>query len=180
VEPHTIDKVLDRDGAVLQEFHPPAEWPQVMDRSVAGIMNWMLVEVATAGTAAKAASLGLHVGGKTGTTNDNKDVWFVGFTPDILTTVWVGYDQPRTISTDATGGHIALPIWMAYMKGAAPKDQDRPFPPAPGVSWLGVDEASGRPMEGGRSMPFLGGTGPRGAATVAGQKTSEDLLTTEF
>ena len=180
VEPHYIDKVTDRDGRVLEAWQPPAQWEQVMDPAVAGIMNWMLVEVATAGTAAKTSQLGLHVGGKTGTTNDNKDVWFVGFTPDLMTTVWVGYDQPRTISANATGGHVALPIWMEYMKVAAPKADDRPFDAAPGVVWATVDEKTGRPMEGGRSMPFLPGTTPTGAMSVAGQKTSEDLLTTEF
>jgi penicillin-binding protein 1A len=136
--------------------------------------------VASNGTASKAAKLGLHVGGKTGTTNDFHDAWFVGFTPDLLTSVWIGYDQPKSLGASSTGGHTALPIWMDYTAFAVPKEKDRPFPSAPGVTWVSIDEKTGRPMTGGRSMPFLPGTAPTGAAAEAGQKTSEDLLTTGF
>ena len=61
-----------------------------------------------------------------------------------------------------------------------PEAADKPFPAAPNVSWVAIDEKSGRPMKGGRSMPFLQGTAPSGVAAAAGQKTSEDLLTSEF
>lgn len=143
-------------------------------------MNWMLIEVATSGTAAKSQKLGLHIGGKTGTTNDNRDAWFVGYTPTVLTAVWVGYDRPKSLGGQATGGHTALPIWMQYMEKAAPKDQDRPFKSGGSVVFATIDEASGRPSAAGRSMPFLPGTVPGGVAAEAGQKTSEDLLTTEW
>lgn len=180
VDYHFIDRVLDRDGTVLEAYTPPERWEQVLDPEVASIMNWLLVEVATAGTAAKAQRLGLHVAGKTGTTNDFKDAWFVGYTPDVVTAVWVGYDQPRSIGGSATGGQIALPIWMDFMEDAVPKAKDRPFPAAPGLQWAPIDEKTGRVMTGGRDMPFLAGTVPAGQAMEAGQKTSEDLLTTEF
>ena len=81
----------------------------------------------TEGTAARASRLGLHVAGKTGTTNDEKDAWFVGFSPSVITAVWVGYDQPRTLGVSSTGGRTALPIWMEYMRVAAPQEDDRPF-----------------------------------------------------
>lgn len=180
VEPHYINKVVDRDGKVLEQWQKPAEWERVIDPGVAGIANWLLQEVASNGTAAKAQKLGLHVAGKTGTTNDFHDAWFVGFTPTVLTAVWVGYDQPKSLGSSSTGGYTALPIWMDYMEDAVPKADDRPFAAPPGVSWVSIDEETGRPMAGGRGMPFLPGTAPAGAAAAAGQKTSEDLLTTEW
>lgn len=179
VEPHYITRVTDRDGNVLEEWKRPNAWPQALDPSVATVMNWMLTEVTTVGTAAKAASLGIHVAGKTGTTNDNKDAWFVGFTPDLLTTVWVGYDTPRSLGGSATGGYTALPIWMDYMKVAAPKATDRPFPQGP-VDWYGVNEATGSRSDGGRQMPFVPGTSPPVGGGGEGETTSQDLLTTEF
>ncbi len=180
VEPHFIEKVTDRDGAVLEQYQKPAEWKRVLDPEVASIANWLLQEVASNGTAAHAQALGLHVAGKTGTTNEFHDAWFVGFTHDVISSVWVGYDQPRSIGESSTGGHVSLPIWMEFMKAANPKADDKPFALSGGLQWVSIDEKTGRPMEGGKSMPFLPGTAPTGAMTVAGQKTTEDLLTTEF
>lgn len=180
VEPHYVERVLDRDGKVLEQWQKPDAWEQVLDPNVAAVMNWLLQDVATSGTAAKAAKLGLRVGGKTGTTNDFHDAWFVGYTAEVLTAVWVGYDQPKSLGASSTGGHTALPIWMDYMEDAVPKEKDKPFPAAPNLAWVSIDEKTGRPMQGGRSMPFLAGTAPTGAVAEAGQKTTEDLLTTEF
>jgi penicillin-binding protein 1A len=179
VEPHYINRVIDRDNTVLEQWTPKPE-EQMIDASVAGIMTWLLTEVATSGTAAKSQSLGLHVAGKTGTTNDFRDAWFIGFSRDLTTSVWVGYDQPKSIGNSATGGTIALPIWMDYYAVAVPKSQDRPLPAAPGVVWASIDERTGRVMEGGRSMPFLPGTVPASLDREFGQQSSEELLTTEF
>jgi penicillin-binding protein 1A len=176
VDPHYINSVSDRDNNILEQW-TQLEWPQAIDASVAGVMTWLLQEVASNGTAAKAQGLGLHVAG---TTNDFRDAWFVGFTPGVTTAVWVGYDQPRSIGNSATGGTIALPIWMDYMRVAVPTSTDRPFPAAPGLSWVGIDDKSGRAIKGGRSMPFLSGTAPAETDMEADQKTSQDLLTTEF
>jgi penicillin-binding protein 1A len=175
IEPHYVNKVTDRDDKVLEQWTKP-EWKQALDPNVAGVMNWLLQDVATSGTAAKAQNLGLHVGGKTGTTNDFHDAWFVGYTPTVLTAVWVGYDQPKSLGASSTGGYTALPIWMDYMADAAPKAEDKPFPVPGGLAWVSIDEKTGRPMQGGRSMPFLPGTAPSGKAVEAGQKTTEDLL----
>jgi penicillin-binding protein 1A len=177
VEPHLIDRVLDRDGKVLEAWKAPAEWPRVMDAGAASVTHWLLTEVASNGTAAKAQKLGLHVAGKTGTTNDFRDAWFVGYTPDVLTAVWVGYDQPKSLGASSTGGFLSLPIWMEYTEKACPKAKDRAFTNTGGVVWATIDESTGRPIAGGRSMPFLPGTTPSGAAVEAGQTTSEELLT---
>jgi penicillin-binding protein 1A len=180
VEPHYIERVVDRDGNVLEQYTPPAEWEQVLDPSVAQVMNWLLIEVASGGTAAKAQRLGVRVAGKTGTTNENRDAWFVGYTPTVLTTVWVGYDTPKTLGGRATGGQTALPIWMQYMAKASPKSADKPWATGGSVVYATIDESSGRLSAGGRSMPFLPGTVPGGVMAEAGQKTTEDLLTTEW
>ncbi|HYR96647.1 MAG TPA: hypothetical protein VEM57_07910, partial [Candidatus Binatus sp.] len=83
------------------------------------------------------------VAGKTGTTNDTHDAWFIGFTPDLLAGVWVGFDSDRSLGKQETGGHAAAPIWTAFMKEAV---ADRPvvdFPVPEGVSFAQVDRASG-------------------------------------
>jgi penicillin-binding protein 1A len=180
VDWHIVDKVTDRYGKVLEQHAPPTEWPQVLDASAAGVVGWMLGEVATAGTAARSSELGLRVGGKTGTTNNSHDVWFVGFTRDLITTTWVGYDQPKSLGDRATGGDVALPVWMTYTKVAVPKEQDKPFLPIPGVRWVTVDETTGLPSAEGRSIPFLEGTAPEGQALLPGQVSAEDLKSVEF
>ena len=179
VEPYFIESVSDRDGNVLEE-HEMAPRREVLEPSVAGIMTWLLREVALSGTAARTNRLGVHVGGKTGTTNDHKDAWFMGFTPDVITTTWVGYDKPRNMGVSSTGGRVSLPIWMEYMRAAYPKSLDRPFPIIPDVSWIPIDESTGRITTGGRSMPFLQETVPTGPAMELGQKSTEDLLITDF
>jgi len=180
VEPHFIESVVDRDGTVIEEFEAPAEWPEVMDPSAAGIAHWMLREVATGGTAARTNRLGLHVAGKTGTTNDFFDAWFVGYNPDIITSAWVGFDKPQSIGSSFTGGKTALPIWMDYMTVAAPKDKDRPFPAIPGVRMVAIDESTGNVANGGRVMPMLPGTAPTNVVGDIGQSSAEDILTEDF
>ncbi|MCB9765162.1 MAG: PBP1A family penicillin-binding protein [Alphaproteobacteria bacterium] len=179
VEPWFIEKVEDRDGTVLEQ-HKVTPPRRVLDPTVAGITTWLLREVATAGTGARSNQLGLHVAGKTGTTNDFKDGWFVGFSPDIIAAAWVGYDRPQSMGVSSTGGRVALPIWMDYMREAYPKERDRPFPEIPGAVWAPIDESTGRVATGGRGMPFVPGTVPQNVATEVGQTSAEDLLTKEF
>ena len=180
VQPHWIERVVDRDGTVIEQHENPKSWPQVMNPAVAGIAHWLLHEVATGGTGAHTNELGIHVAGKTGTTNDFKDAWFVGYNTELVTAAWVGYDQPRSMGVSFTGGGTALPIWMDYMRVAAPKDQDNDFPPLTGVEMVPIDEATGRVARGGRMMPMLPGTAPTNEVGEVGQKTAEDLLTSDF
>ncbi len=180
VEPHFIDSVVDRDGTVIEQYTPPEAWPEVMDPAVASITHWLLREVATGGTAARTNRLGIHVAGKTGTTNDFIDAWFIGYNPEIIAAAWVGFDTPASIGTSFTGGRTAMPIWMDYMAVAAPKDKDHPFPPLRGVSNVAIDESTGKVANGGRVMPMLPGTAPRNVVGDVGQTTAEDLLTSGF
>ncbi|MEC7986679.1 MAG: transglycosylase domain-containing protein [Myxococcota bacterium] len=182
IEPYFIEKVRDRDGTIIEEhqYTPPQE---VLDPSVAAITHWLLTQVATGGTAAKTNRLKLHLAGKTGTTNDYFDAWFVGYNPDIIATSWVGFDKPRSMGVSFTGGDIALPIWMDYMKDAVPKDdpkKNRRFPSMPGIEWAKIDELTGMLATDGIAMPMLPGTSPTNVAGVIGQKTTEDLLIDDY
>ena len=181
VTDHTIDRVVDRDGTVIESWQAPEEgWPEVMDPSVAGIAHWLLREVATGGTAARTNRLGLHVAGKTGTTNDFYDAWFVGYNTEVISSAWVGFDTPRSMGTSFTGGQTAMPVWMEYMKEAAPKADDKRFPAIPEVDMVAIDETTGRVAHGGRVMPMLRGTAPTNEVVEIGQMTTEDLLTSDF
>ena len=120
--PRFITRINDHRGRVLQESKPPAleEMPQVIEPRNAFIMNQLLNEVARSGTAARAqATLKRRdLFGKTGTTNDAVDAWFVGYQPTLVGAVWVGYDTPRNLGSRETGGGLSLPIWISFMSEA--------------------------------------------------------------
>jgi penicillin-binding protein 1A len=124
------------------------------------------------GTGHRAVSLGPGVAGKTGTTDDYRDAWFVGFSPEIVTGVWVGHDRPRPLGRDATGGRAALPIWARAMQRTLQAGKPRwPWPPA-GVAYQRFDVDTGeRPDAATRRScegAFLAGTEP--ALPVLGQR----------
>ncbi|NCG21637.1 MAG: hypothetical protein GWP91_21695 [Rhodobacterales bacterium] len=179
VEPYYIEEVRDRHGNVL-ETHDPIAATKIMEPEVATIATWLLQGVVQGGTGFQAGhQLGLNaLAGKTGTTNDEKDAWFIGFTQDVITAVWVGFDQPRSLGMSSTGGRTALPIWIDYMRVAAPKGKDRPFPIRGEVEWAHIDEATGRRVSGGgRAYPFIRETAPESTGYQAGQVSMEDLTT---
>src|SRR6185437_478001 len=112
--PYSVLKVTDREGNVLEENRP--EPKDAIRADTAYVLTNLLRGVVQRGTAAKAASLNWPIGGKTGTTDDYTDAWFIGFDPDITIGVWVGFDTKKQIGADATGAHAALPIWVDVMK----------------------------------------------------------------
>jgi penicillin-binding protein 1A len=116
IVPRFITKVTDYEGRVLEEDFPDAK--DVVSARTARLMTSMLREVVLHGTAISAASMKYPLGGKTGTTNDFTDAWFVGFSPSLTTGVWVGYDEKKTLGAKETGAVAALPIWMDFMKVA--------------------------------------------------------------
>lgn len=176
VQPYYIQRIEDRDGAVLEQ-HEATEFPQVIRPEVATIASWLLQNVVNFGTGAPARrALGIRMGGKTGTTQDYKDTWFVGYSNDVITAAWVGFDEPRTLGVSSTGGRTALPIFIDVMREAAPKDKDRPMPIWGDVEWAQIDEDKGtRVTSGGRSYPFIQGTAPASTGVAAGQFTVEDF-----
>ena len=127
--PRYIKKVTDYDGRVLEEDFPDIK--DVISSRTARIMTSMLREVVLRGTAVAAAKMPYPLAGKTGTTNDFTDAWFVGFSPTLTCGVWIGYDEKKSLGPKESGGHAALPIWMQFMNIAlAGKDQGE-FPPPP-------------------------------------------------
>src|ERR1700674_58772 len=117
IDPHMIRRVTSYDGALLEEAHP--EVHDVVSPDVARTMTAMLEEVIQFGTGIQARSLGRPAAGKTGTTQDYTDAWFIGFTPQLTAGVWVGYDDKQiSLGKKETGARAALPIWLEFMQGA--------------------------------------------------------------
>ncbi len=130
VEPHLIRRVLDRDGAVLEEWEKTTY--KVMNEYVALTMVSMMRGVVTSGTATAAGSLGVPVAGKTGTVNDHTDVWFIGYTPTYVTGVWMGYPgKKKPLGNEMTGGVGALPFFIDFMKDFLKDKPKEDFPKAP-------------------------------------------------
>jgi penicillin-binding protein 1A len=116
IEPRSIRKVTDYEGHVLDEVFPDAR--DVISARTARTMVSLLRGVVQHGTAAAARRLNHPVAGKTGTTNNYTDAWFIGFSPGITCGVWMGYDEKRPLGENETGGIAALPIWMDFMRAA--------------------------------------------------------------
>ncbi|MCH9762950.1 MAG: penicillin-binding protein 1A [Gammaproteobacteria bacterium] len=140
VEPYVIDKIIDIQGDVLLQATPTAvpsnitennkpftmQAPRVISEEVAFLMNTALREVVQVGTARGARVLNRKdIGGKTGTTNDQLDAWFAGYSPDLVTTAWVGYDNP--ISLHEYASRVTLPIWVDFMRVALKDKPDEPL-----------------------------------------------------
>ncbi len=141
VNPYLIAKITDQRGKVLLEVTPPAlqEATRGIDARNAFIMNSLLQEVARSGTAAKAQATLKRpdLYGKTGTTNDSIDTWFVGYQPTLAAAVWMGYDTPKKLGDRETGGGLSLPIWIDYMSYALKGVPVAELPVPPGVVNVG-------------------------------------------
>jgi len=138
VTPHYITKVTDYEGRVLEEDYP--EVKDVISVGTARIMTAMLREVVLRGTGAAAAKLPFPVAGKTGTTNDFTDAWFVGFSPTMTCGVWMGFDEKKTLGAKETGAHAALPIWMNFMNTAMAGKDPGQFQTTPDVPVTAVQK----------------------------------------
>jgi penicillin-binding protein 1A len=163
MKPYGVLKVSDRSGNLLEENRP--EPKDAIRADTAYVMTHLLRGVVQRGTGGRAAALKWPIGGKTGTTDDYTDAWFIGFDPDITLGVWVGYDQKRTMGPAGTGSDSALPIWMDIMRAWI---GDRKTPPsfeAPGnIVFAAVDRSSGDAtidgMPGAITEAFIAGTQP--------------------
>jgi len=114
--PRYLTRVTDYEGRVLEETYPDVK--DVVSSRTARVMTSMLESVVQSGTARAAAGLKLPLAGKTGTTNDFTDAWFIGFSPGITAGIWMGYDEKKTLGPKESGAHAALPIWIDFMKVA--------------------------------------------------------------
>ena len=165
MRPYSIMKVTDREGNVLEENRPDPR--DAIRADTAFVMTNLLRGVVQRGTAAKAAALNWPIGGKTGTTDDYTDAWFIGFDPDITIGVWVGLDQKKPIGHNQTGAEAALPIWIEIMKAwIADRSEPPTFEPPGNIVFVSVDKGSGGAADettpGAISEAFIAGTEPGG------------------
>jgi membrane carboxypeptidase/penicillin-binding protein len=167
--PYAVQSVVDGAGRAIYQHAPQTQ--QVIDPNVAYLMTGGLKAVLRSGTGASSGRLGIDfpAAGKTGTSQDYKDGYFIGYTPEVVCGVWVGFDQPAP--TGMTGAQSALPAWVNFMLSTAPDDaQDFPIPS--GVQFATIDPASGglatpacpRTVR----LPFLIGSAPTQQCSLHG------------
>ena len=191
IEPSLIDRIQDRYGRTIykhdqrqcngcnaQTYDSQAEpelvdeRDQVLDPMTAYQITSMMEGVVQRGTATRVKALGRPIAGKTGTTNDEKDVWFVGFTPDLVTGVYMGYDNPSNLGRGVAGGNTAAPIFVDYMKDALKGTPIVDFKVPEGMDLIAVNRKTG--MRAGKGDPnaiieaFKPGTGPSDSYRVIG------------
>ncbi|NOY53983.1 MAG: penicillin-binding protein 1A [Deltaproteobacteria bacterium] len=150
--PYFIRRILDYDGNVIRENHPSVE--KAMDPETAYIVTDMLEEVVRHGTGRRMQKLGRPSAGKTGTTNNYLDALYVGFVPNLVTAVWVGFDDMRTLGKGEFGARAAGPIWLDFMKDALKGREKLPFTVPPGVIFVRVDKKTGLLPSGGEKTYF--------------------------
>jgi len=160
--PYSILKVTDREGNLLEENRPEPQ--DAIRADTAFVMISLLRGVVEHGTGVKAMALNWTIAGKTGTTEDFGDAWFIGFDPDITLGVWVGYDQKKPLGSGMTGAEAALPIWMDIFKTWIGDRKDAPkFDPPGNIVFVAVDKTTGAPADGvpgAINEAFIAGTQP--------------------
>jgi len=189
-----FEKILDRDGKVLETSadhskeipsqtsstenatsskkesvpYAPSDPSLRMDPRVAFVMTHLMKEVVQFGTAARANVIGRPIAGKTGTTQDFRDGWFIGFSPRVVTGVWVGYDDQHSMGHGETGASTALPIWTRYMQNVLRDYPVEDFPIPDGITFVSIDSKTGKRSEGARSIKeaFVAGTEPGAAKAI--------------
>jgi penicillin-binding protein 1A len=170
--PVLIRRVEDRDGNILYQSDKLST--RAISETTAFLMSNMMADVINAGTASGVRRLGfkLPAAGKTGTTNDFNDAWFIGFTPKLVTGVWVGFDQPRTILPNGFAADLAVPFWTEFMKVATADDKPEWFTPPYGVTTATICRISGKlASEGCDHVEVVG---------KAGQLETRSMVYTEY
>lgn len=178
-----IREVQDGQGNVLERTEPkivPAIAPETAYLTIR-----LMQEVLRTGTAASAARLSPNLAGKTGTTNENTDAWFIGGSPDLIAGVWVGFDTPASLGGRQTAASVALPIWANFFGRALSHVPAREFPAPAGITFARVDPATGMALPpgsgGGMMLPFKLGTVPEagepaGRPSPSRRGAGDDLL----
>ncbi len=141
IKPVFITKILDRNGKVIEKNLPDQK--RVIDKSTAYIMTSLLESVVKHGTGHRVRALKRPVAGKTGTTNNLFDAWFVGYTPEYTTGVWVGFDESGSLGKSETGSRAASPIWLDFMKKTLADKPVRVFQAPEGVVFSKIDSETG-------------------------------------
>ncbi|MCC7305089.1 MAG: penicillin-binding protein 1A [Alphaproteobacteria bacterium] len=188
--PTIIDRVQDRRGKTIFKHDnrgcgscsPLVRWdgqmvpdvpdnrPPVIDPRTAYQMVSIMEGVVQRGTAASMKDLGIPLAGKTGTTNKSKDSWFIGFSPDLVVGVFVGFDEPRSLGKRETGASVAVPVFKEFMKEALKDVPPMPFRIPPGIRNIQVNAETGRPVQAGDTNviweSFVAGTEPEGMMDI--------------
>lgn len=175
--PALILEVRDRTGRVLRSHQPQPQ--QTLRPEVCYVLADMMTSVLKEGTARRLNHLGRPAAVKTGTANDQRDAWLVGFTPELVAGAWVGFDNPRPLGPSEYGARAAGPAWLAFMKSALEGTPQTWFDPPEGVTFVRVDPDTGllaRPGEKGRFEPFVSGTEPTRETPPEGHRAGELLL----
>jgi len=181
VKPRLVISVKSAWGETLYTSQP--EYVEAISPQNAFIMASMLKEVINVGTGAAAKVIGKPLAGKTGTTNNEQDAWFIGFTPHLLSGVYVGYDQVQPMGRENSGAHAALPIWLAYRQAIENSYPPDDFAPPEGIVWARVENSQaigskGQPSPESYFLPFMEGTQPA-QADVGASATPEGAATGE-
>lgn len=144
VTPYLIREIRDPNGHIVEENFPNRKL--VADRDTAYVMNYLLQGVVQMGSGWRARHLEAPIGGKTGTTNDNTDAWFIGFSPSITVGVWVGYSIPRSMGEGETGSRAAAPVFVRFMEKylEACPEKETTYPKPPGVVFVKIDGFTGK------------------------------------
>ncbi|MGZ3452628.1 MAG: penicillin-binding protein 1A [Polyangiales bacterium] len=180
--PQIILRILGPDG---RELALPARKPptRAFNEAEAYLLTSMMTSVVEKGTASGAKVLGRPIAGKTGTSNQAKDTWFAGFTPDLVAVSWVGFDDGRPLGPNEFGGRTALPAWVSFMKVATNGKPRAEFPRPGGVVTVKIDPRTGKlPYEGQEDAideVFLVGTEPKDVAELPADKPKPSDLVTE-
>ena len=173
--PYLITKVVDAKGNVVSEAQPIVAGEnaeRAIDARNAFLMTSLLKDVIAYGTGARAMSLGRKdLAGKTGTTNENVDAWFCGYNVDMVGVAWMGFDQPKTMGNNETGGVAALPIWISYMAKALKGTPQTTLPIPEGVIAVKINPGSGLRDEGGLTDYFYAEFPPRREDSIAPAST---------
>ena len=165
----SVSAIPDDAKKVVFPEYPLSEDPdQVLDPRVSFVMTHLMKEVVTFGTGREAKNLGRSAAGKTGTTNESVDGWFMGFTPTVVTGVWVGFDSQKSIGPGETGARTALPIWLNFMREAVKAYPDSDFIAPPGIAFADIDPNTGKLLSPSTSSSikeaFIDGTQPTEAS----------------
>jgi penicillin-binding protein 1A len=181
--PFFIREVQDGQGHVLERTDPKGA--QAIAPETAYLTVRLMQEVLRTGTGASAKGLSHNLAGKTGTTNENTDAWFIGGSPDLIAGVWVGFDTPASLGKRQTAASVALPIWAHFFGKALATVPDREYPPPAGITFARVDPATGKALPPGSGegmmLPFKLGTvpetgGPSGKPPSPRRGIGDDLL----
>ncbi|MBI4699043.1 MAG: hypothetical protein HY758_09120, partial [Nitrospirae bacterium] len=178
MEPIAIKYITDSKGNIIENNGPRGT--RVISPQTAYLTTSMLEDVVKYGTAKKAGAIKRSIAGKTGTTNDFKDAWFIGYTPELTAAVWVGFDDLRQLGNKETGARAALPVWISFMQETLPlislSSEGKPFPVPEGLVTAVIDPLTGHlaTKDSEKIIEFFKqGTAPAKSSTVWSRELSK-------